>query len=203
MTGRGKLAAINDFALLSRHAHFPVVHEMEQDDESTRHLLVQHILTCETMSAVEHGWVSLEPPTPLLITEMRSGIRVARGALSVRPSGRLIQLGVKNEKCHERRHQIILRRGRKECRRCTYEFCGEKKLACRSDRMEERKKEKGEKVRVLFLDTFHFAAAAAANCNRATTQQRQTAASCQVVILRLGEEQTWMATPAWTKLKPV
>ena len=72
-----------------------------------------------------------------------------------------------------------------------------KKLACRSDRMEERKKERGEKVRVLFLDTFHFAAAAAANCNRATTQQRQTAASCQVVILRLGEEQTW------TKLKPV
>lgn len=88
MTGRGKLAAINDFALLSRHAHFPVVHEMEQDEESTRHLLVQHILTCETMSAVEHGWVSLEPPTPLLITEMRSGIRVARGALSVRPSAR-------------------------------------------------------------------------------------------------------------------
>ena len=62
-----------------------------------------------------------------------------------------------------------------------------------------RKKERGEKVRVLFLDTFHFAAAAAANCNRATTQQRQTAASCQVVILRLGR----MATPPWTKLKPV
>ena len=61
-----------------------------------------------------------------------------------------------------------------------------------------RKKERGEKVRVLFLDTFHFAAAAA-NCNRATTQQRQTAASCQVVIFRLGR----MATPPRTKLKPV
>ena len=66
-----------------------------------------------------------------------------------------------------------------------------------SNGRKKEKKERGEKVRVLFLDTFHFAAAAAANCNRATTQQRQTAASCQVVILRLGEEQTW------TKLKPV
>ena len=65
------------------------------------------------MSAVEHWWVSL----PLLITEMRSGIRVARGALSVRPSLRLIQLGVKNEKCHERRHQIILQPKREEERR--------------------------------------------------------------------------------------
>ena len=145
----------------TRHARFPVVHEMEQDEESTRHSLVRHILTCDTMSAVEHGWVSLGSPTPLLITEMRSGIRFARGALSVRPSAavRLIQLGVKNEKCHERRHQIILRRERKrgeECRRCTYEFCGEK--SSRVARI-EWKKERGEKVRVLFLDTFHFAAA--------------------------------------------
>ena len=97
----------------------------------------------------------------------------------VRPS--VIQLGVKNKKCHERRHQIILRRSREEeggrgrnVDDAVTSSAG-KKLACRSIRMEGRRR----KVRVLFLDTFHFAAAA--NCNRATDRQ-PALSSCNFVV---------------------
>ena len=118
---------------------------MDQDGGCACHLLVC-TTTYSKMRYDERGGALVGLP-PTVITEMRSGIRVARGALSVRPSARLIQLGVKNEKCHERRHQIILRPKREEERRgmstMHLRVLRGKKLACRSYRMEERKR--GEK----------------------------------------------------------